>query len=407
MGEFLEGTTVFADEDVLREDFTPDQILCRDEERREIIATLQSVANGAQPSNFLVYGKAGVGKTVVMKTVLSELKSDMEQVDDVDVRVVWDNCKNEGSSYKTSVSLANQFLSEEQKVPKSGYSGSRVRRELFTAVDNCDATHVLFVLDEIDALGTEDELLYTIPRARDSGEVTDTKLGIIGISNDFSYKNDLSARAKSSLCEKTVHFSGYDAGQLYKIIKQRAEMAFIDDVIDESTLRLISAFAADEDGSARLALDILLQAGHNVRKRHDEAIKEKHARNAYNDIDADVDIEEIASLPVQEVLTLYAVYKLQKAGRTPAPMTEIYELYLDLAKELDKKTRTKRTIHDRTDSLTLSGFLRRKEENEGKMGGRRYMWEIGLSMKDVRAALVQNDTSLGIDSENTTLQQFK
>jgi len=69
MGEFLEGTTVFADEDVLREDFTPDQILCRDEERREIIATLQSVANGAQPSNFLVYGKAGVGKTVVMKTV--------------------------------------------------------------------------------------------------------------------------------------------------------------------------------------------------------------------------------------------------------------------------------------------------------------------------------------------------
>lgn len=65
-------------------------------------------------------------------------------------------------------------------------------------------TYVLFILDEIDSIGTDDDILYELPRCNASGNVDDTFVGVIGISNNFQFRNNLSARVKDSLMKKST-----------------------------------------------------------------------------------------------------------------------------------------------------------------------------------------------------------
>ncbi|GAA5061620.1 hypothetical protein GCM10025751_48120 [Haladaptatus pallidirubidus] len=71
----------------------------------------------------------------------------------------------------------------------------------------------------------------------------------------------LNARVKDSLCDEEIHFPPYDANQLRNILKQRAEKAFRDGILDGDTIPLCSAFSAEESGSARQALKLLYKAG--------------------------------------------------------------------------------------------------------------------------------------------------
>jgi len=52
----------------------------------------------------------------------------------------------------------------------------------------------------------------------------------------FSFRDDLSPKVKSSLCEQEIHFPAYDADDLQKILTQRATVAFYDDVLDDAVI---------------------------------------------------------------------------------------------------------------------------------------------------------------------------
>nr|WP_245707848.1 hypothetical protein [Haloarchaeobius iranensis] len=106
----------------------------------------------------------------------------------------------------------------------------------------------------------DDSLLYQLPRARSNGDITNARLGIIGISNDLSYRQELSSKVRSSLCEKEVSFSAYEAPELVDVLEQRESVAFKDGAVSESVLRLCAAYGAKDSGDARQALDLLLEA---------------------------------------------------------------------------------------------------------------------------------------------------
>jgi len=58
---------------------------------------------------------------------------------------------------------------------------------LFDELDKVEGT-VLIVLDEIDNIGDDDDLLYELPRAEANGYVDNVWPGVIGISNDFTFR---------------------------------------------------------------------------------------------------------------------------------------------------------------------------------------------------------------------------
>ena len=78
------GDTLFENKTVLEEEYEPDNILERDDEIEEYRHSLKDVLYGRNPSNVMLYGKAGVGKTVVTTHVLDELQHAAEQQDAAD-----------------------------------------------------------------------------------------------------------------------------------------------------------------------------------------------------------------------------------------------------------------------------------------------------------------------------------
>jgi len=83
---------------------------------------------------------------------------------------------------------------------------------MFDEINNVDGTLIL-ILDEVDHI-KDDSLLYKLSRAHEDGDIIDTFFGVVGISNDLRYRENLSSKVQSSLCEKVVSFSAYDADEL-------------------------------------------------------------------------------------------------------------------------------------------------------------------------------------------------
>jgi len=86
----------------------------------------------------------------------------------------------------------------------TGYPRRQVNEWLWEELDAIGST-VIIVFDEVDHID-DDSILYQIPRARANGNLEESKVGIIGISNDFKFRESLSSKVQSSLCEKELQF---------------------------------------------------------------------------------------------------------------------------------------------------------------------------------------------------------
>lgn len=385
LDSFSRDDTIFVNEAVLRDTYRPEKLLERDEELSEYQNALRPVINAAPPKNIFLYGQTGVGKTVATKMVLNQLIEDQDEYDDLDIEVIQLNCKSASSSYQVSIDLVNKFRPADDQLPSTGYPAGRIYKKLWHHLDDLDATHCLIVLDEIDSIGTDDDFLYQLPRANDNDNVTETLLGVIGISNDFTFRDNLSARVKDSLCDEEIHFPPYDANQLNTILKQRASKAFQDGVIGDGVISLVAAFAAQESGSARQALKLLYKAGDLVRNEGRDTVTDDDVRAARELIERSRVKDELTSLPLQSQLTLFSLLQLDAEDKTPCKRTEIYERYQILADHVDANVVSDRTIHDRISQLRLKGFIEYDERNDGIHGGSYYQYSL-----DVRSDIIED-----------------
>ncbi|RRJ28783.1 Cdc6/Cdc18 family protein [Halocatena pleomorpha] len=388
MGRFAQRSDIFIDEDTLRDEYTPepDELVEREEEMDEYEEALQPTVNGSQPRHIFVYGETGVGKTVATRMILSELEEDQQHFSGVSIRVVWLNCKDL-TSYLAAGHLVNKFREDGQYISTTGYPRGTVHQMLWEHLNELPESHILFVLDEVDSLGTDDELLYQLPRANSNGKVTETKVGIIGISNDFTYRENLSPRVQSSLCEHEIHFAPYDAPQLQAILEPRASKAFANDVLENDVLPLAAAFAGQDTGSARHALNILYKAGSIARRTDASQVTEDHVRKAADLVERGIIEDELRALPAQSHLLLYVLTVLASNDETPARRTRIYEVYETAANRCGTTVKAPRTVHNRLSQLSLKGFLKVNEVNEGINGGKHYDYGLDVDPDIVMDAL--------------------
>src|SRR5699024_3954670 len=128
------------------------------------------------------------------------------------------------SSYQVAVELVNRLRPAGGEISSTGYPQQTVFNKLYRELDALGGT-VLIVLDEIDSIGDRDDLLYELPRARANGYLETTKIGLIGISNDFTFREHLDPRVQDTLCERELQFSPYDATELGNILASRAAVA--------------------------------------------------------------------------------------------------------------------------------------------------------------------------------------
>ncbi|MFC7070498.1 orc1/cdc6 family replication initiation protein [Halobaculum lipolyticum] len=395
MGRFRRESHVFRTRDVLREDYQPESLEERGEKLDEYATALQPIIDGNQPDNIFLYGPTGVGKTAATHQLLTELRSDAQAYDDIDVQLVELNCTGLTSSYQVASNLVNEFRNPDHQltsvevdrdpIPETGYPQKRLMRELRKDLESVGGT-IAIVLDEIDHIGSDDDILYELPRARKTYDL-DAKLGIIGISNDYSFRDQLGARVIDTLCEEEITFPPYDATQLTAILEKRAEQAFHDDVETTAAVRLAAAYAARDRGSARQALDILRKAGDLAKREASEntggavAVDEAHVEEANQLVEQQQVLEGIRSLTQHAKLTLLTICAIEAREESPERTRVIHDEYQQVALANGYDPLKRRRIHDHLSNLDLNGILSQVDVSNGR--GNKNYYELDISLESV------------------------
>ena len=391
---FERDTEIYRNRDALREDYQPEELVGRDEEIQKYQAALQPVINGEQPNNIFLYGKTGVGKTAATRYLLSHLEEDASQYNDLDLHLSFLNCDGFTSSYQVATRLVNEFRDEREQISSTGYPRATVYEMLWKELDAIGGTN-LIVLDEVDHV-EDDSILYQLPRARANNKVSEAKIGIIGISNDFSFRNELSPKVKSSLCEQEIHFPAYDAGDLQKILEQRGMVAFRDDVLNDAVVRLCAAYGAKDAGDARQSIDLLMKAGDLAREEGAEAITESHVETGRHDLERGRIEEGIRGLTQHGHLVLYSLLTLHLQDETPVRSRDIRPRYTNFAQRAGRDPLVPRRMRDHLSELAMLGLVSVTERNEGRRGGTYREYTLSMNVDLILSALDEIVDEVGI-----------
>ncbi|MFB6187072.1 MAG: AAA family ATPase, partial [Halobacteriaceae archaeon] len=341
---FTPDNNIYKNRDAVKDSYSPKQIVGRDDKIADYRKALQPVVNGEEPDNILVYGKTGVGKTVVTKYILNVLVESAEEYD-IDLTVLNLNCKDSNTSYQTTIRLVNDLRDQEDQMSQAGHAEWKVYQALWDELDDLGGT-VLVVLDEIDNI-RDDDIIYQLSRAQSEGKLENAKIGVIGISNDLTYRDKLQKESQSTFAQKSVFFPPYDSSQLVQLLKRRKEIAFQEDSINESELRLIAAYGAKDSGDARKSLRLLREAGDIARNERVESVTKEHVEQAKELIETEEIITGIKeNLSDNEKLALYALTTLEAEDETPAKTSRVYERYSKIAKLRGTDPVTSRRLRD-------------------------------------------------------------
>ena len=314
-------------------------------------------------SNIFIYGKTGTGKTAVTKYVLSHLERKAKEYGAA-VKFCYVNCRMTGSEYRVFASLSQSLgLS----IPFTGLSAGEVFDRFRNGLENSRIIFIV-VLDEIDSLIKErgDSVLYELTRVNES--LRNSKVAIIGISNDLKLKEFLDPRVFSSLSEEEMVFRPYDAGELRNILLERSKLSFYDGGLSEAALSVCSALAAAEHGDARRALDLLRVAGEVAERKGSSVILEEHVRDAEKNIEHNRVVEALKNLTLHSKLVLLSVYHLNKANNSSANTGEIYDVYNELCGEIGTGLLTQRRLGTLVNELDAMGLLNSKVVSMGRYG---------------------------------------
>ena len=516
--DLLSGEPIFENKEVLRPSYTPDELPHRSDQINKMATILVSALRGETPSNILIYGKTGTGKTASAKFVSQELEqTSMKYSVPCDVEYI--NCEVTDTQYRVLAQLANTFIEmneariddritrleglledvdryrsgrtstpadgsaetltdgdvppemgglesrdnppdrlehstpnetgetlenstfadetegldgvdakgdptdplvassfdtvEEieghiealetdreqfETVPMTGWPTDRVYSVFFEAVDYLERV-VVIMLDEIDKLVEKsgDDTLYNLSRM--NSELENSRVSIIGISNDLKFTDFLDPRVKSSLGEEEIVFPPYDANQLRDILQHRAVVAFKDGALSDDVIPLCAAFAAQEHGDARRALDLLRTAGELAERSQTDTVVEEHVRQAQDKIELDRVVEVVRTLPTQSKLVLFSIILLEQHGVHSINTGEVFNIYKRLCSEIDADVLTQRRVTDLISELDMLGIVNAVVVSKGRYGRTK---EISLSVPETETEVVLRSDSRLSDIEDVT-----
>jgi cell division control protein 6 len=360
---FLCSKSIFKDRNVLRHDYVPSKLPHRETQIKFLGMIVAPLLRTERCSNIFIYGKPGTGKTAVMKYVLKKLTKKASEMGAA-VQVGYVNCRLAGTQYRVLTTLCEILRT---KIPFTGLALGEVF-DRFKNVLEKQAVLFVAVLDEIDEFvkNRGDDLLYELTRVNES--LKNSKISLVGISNNLGFKNLLDPRVLSCLGEEEVVFRPYNASELQDILWERADLAFQDNVLSKSAVGLCAALAAAEHGDARRALDLLRVAGEVAERDGFQTITEHHVRIAEERIEYDRTMQTLANLTKHSKFVLYSVYLLGKANVHSAITGDIYEVYNELCNEIGSPSLTQRRVSGLINELDTIGLLNARLVSRGRYG---------------------------------------
>lgn len=390
-------SVIFKDRSVMHASYTPSTLPHREAQIKQLGNLLAPAFKGGIPSNVLIYGMTGTGKTATVRYVSNELKAASEKYG-VPMHCIYLNCEVVDTHYRVMQNIANNFITEwDERIPFTGWPTDEVYAKLRGAMEKAGGL-ILIVFDEVDRLlcKSGDDALYNLSRI--NSDLVNAKVCIIGISNDLKFTEYLDPRVRSSLSEEEIIFPPYDAGQLKDILKQRAGAGFVEKAVQDGVIELCSAIAAREHGDARRAIELLRIAGELAERQSASNVATDHVKMACKTIESDRVAEVVRKLPIQSKLVLLSVRVgdayAQPGAEVSLTTGEVYGAYRDMCRKTGMDVLTQRRVADLISELDMLGLITARVISKGRQGRTREI-SIGtdLAKRDL-ANLLEDDEIL-------------
>jgi archaeal cell division control protein 6 len=402
------GLKILKNAKILSPNYVPSQLIGRKKEILDLARIFKTLDTGGYPSNALVLGYPGSGKTVVTKFLLQKLMERLEKNKIVDHSVKWIyvSCKVQHTETTLLFEIIQQ-IDPETKIPQKGFSIDYYYSALWKTIKDRNVS-LIIVLDEIDYF-KKDDLLYNLSRAGESQFISDGHfISTIGISNDLHYGENLDPRVKSSMNFQDFIFSMYNADQIKMILTDRVKLAFHEGTIDKEVIDLCGAHSAKDHGDARKAIELLRASAVYAEQNGYSQLLPEHVDKVLDTIDYDRFEKFVPGMALHKKIVLMSILKLVNYNKKTANATEIKNMYVVITKKIGEDSRSRTNVANVITELKMIGIIREVSVRKGQgASGREF--ELNVPSKEKIETALYEDYHFNLlekEIQNNFFQHF-
>ncbi len=324
----LFSSTVFKDQNTLHSDYVPDDLPHRENELRELAASIRPLfktsgsSETAFSSHIAIIGPAGVGKTVTVRYLLKELEK-MTKQSSINVIVDYRNCW----AIRSKSEIIRVLARERFGLQSRGFSDTEVIESIISQLRSTKTT-LLLALDEVWALkGDEIASILNLPTEYGGSH----RISYILISRPQQFR-----RIEPVLSHRIGHvieMKPYNHEECLDILKYRVSLAFNPGVVPEELVAMV-AEACVKSKNIRDGLEILYRAGLRADKEKMHQLTPEYIRWASENVFDSMRYDTFGQLTLHELLTALAVAKrLSSRQIVYVRLSEVYRQYRILCEE--------------------------------------------------------------------------